>query len=174
MVNLKSYFGEKIFDRKAAYKKPIYLPHIISICLDLMAAVIIVKIFDIKQDYAILKVFGLLFVIVFVKTLLEVPIKKIFYKSYFVGPMASEMNHYLRVIDMNIDEYNSYAYEDYLGWAALNPTLDPDIRVLAGINYGVVVDMMASNPDMETIINYTWAETLLKYKNDYPKKCLSF
>jgi len=63
--------------------------------------------------------------------------------------MANEMKHYLSVFNRDVNLHEVGTYDDFLLEAAFNQTLPADLRVLAGINYGTVVDTMALSPRLE-------------------------
>ncbi len=167
---LASVYGEKIFYRKEAYNKAKYIPFIGGVILDFGLAYAIVEIFQIKWEYAFVKVYGLLFLCELVKPIIAWPIEKLNDKLFLKPAMISEINHYLRVFNVRLNDDNSGAYEDYLLSAALDESQGSKIQVLAAMIYATVVNIITLNPRMDGIYYDAWGEAVSKYFKDNPEK----
>jgi hypothetical protein len=63
--------------------------------------------------------------------------------------MVSEIRHYLKVFGSNVNWDEVGTYDDFLLESAFNETLSTDLRVLAAINYGTIVDAISLSPHFE-------------------------
>lgn len=149
MINLRSFYGDKIFDRKASYANARYIPFLGSLLLDFVLAWVIIRVFRVDWDYAFVKVYGILLLFGLLKYVFTSVVDSLNYRLTVKNAMAIEMKHYLSVFNRNVNWHEVGTYDDYLLEAAFNQALPVDLRVLAGINYGTVVDTMALNPRFE-------------------------
>ncbi|CAB1084345.1 hypothetical protein D1AOALGA4SA_11870 [Olavius algarvensis Delta 1 endosymbiont] len=60
MINLRTIYGNKVFDRKKAYKNSRYALIVNAIIFDIVFTFLFVKIFDVNWDYAYIKVWAIL------------------------------------------------------------------------------------------------------------------
>jgi hypothetical protein len=167
---LAAVYGEKIFYRKEAYKEAKYIPFIGGIILDFGLAYAIVEIFQIKWEYAFVKVYGLLLLYDLVKFIIAWPIDKLNYKLFLKPAIVSEIEHYLRVFNMQLNDDNSGAYEDYLLSAAFDESQGSKMQVLAAMTYGTVVNTITLYPRMDGFYYNAWCEAVSKYIKDNPEK----
>jgi hypothetical protein len=135
-------------------------------------AYIIVKIFGIRWDYAVLKMYGILVLYDIARPVLMWPITKLNYSVFLKRVILSEMNHYLRVFNTTLNDDSTYTYDTYLLEAAFDETEDVKMRVLAAINYGAVVDIMSKEPKMDSIYWRVWCEALSKFTKQNPERVL--
>ena len=149
MINLKAIYGKKIFDRKAAYRNVRYIPFLAGLFLDLATAGTIVWVFDVKWEYAFIKVYGILVIFDVLKYIISSSIDFLNYKLFIKDAMASEIKHYLSVFNSSINWHDIGTYDDFLLEVSFNKTLTDDLRVLAAINYGVVVGTMRLSAQFE-------------------------
>ncbi len=149
MINLRNVYGDKIFDRKASYRNARYIPFMGSLLLDFILAWVITRVFQIDWEYAFIKVYGILLLFGFMKYAFSSMVDGLNYRLAVKDDMAAEMKHYLSVFNRNVNWHDVGTYDDFLLEAAFNQALPTDLRVLAGINYGTVVDTMALSPRFE-------------------------
>ena len=149
MINLRAVYGNKLFDRKASYANARYIPFVAGLLLDMVIALAIICVFDVNWDYAFLKVYGLLFLCGVLKYIFSSLIDTLNYRLIVKDAMASEMKHYLHVLNGNVNWDEVGTYDDFLLEAAFNEALPENLRVLAAINYGTIVDAMALDPNFE-------------------------
>ena len=162
MSNLAAIYGEKIFHRKKAYKKAEYIPLIGSIVIDFALAYGIVEIFEIKWNYAFIKIFGLLLLYRLALQILAWVIDKLNYKLFLRAAMVSEMEHYLRVFNMEMGD-SIGVYEDYLLSVALDESQGSKMQVLAAMLYGGVMSTIENHPKSEGFYFNAWCEAAPKY-----------
>jgi hypothetical protein len=172
MISLAEIYGEKIFYRKKAYKNAKYIPFIAGIIFDFVLAYAIVEIFEIKWNYAFIKVYGLLLLYALVKPIVAWPIDKLNDKLFLKPAIVPEIEHYLRVFNMRLNDDNSGAYEDYLLSAAFDESQASKMQVLAAMTYAGVINIMDLNPSMDGIYYKAWCETVSKYIKDNREKAL--
>jgi hypothetical protein len=170
MTSLAAIYGEKLFYRKKAYKKAKYIPFIAAVIFDFVLAYAIVEIFEIKWNYAFLKVYGLLLLYGLVKPMIAWPIDKLNDKLFLKPAIVSEIEHYLHVFNMQLNDDNSGAYEDYLLSAAFDESQSSKVKVLAAMTYAGVVNIITLNPRMDGIYYNAWCETVSKYIKDNPER----
>lgn len=149
MINLKSIYGNKIFDRKASYKNARYIPFFTGIFLDIVIAWAIVRVFDISWDYAFIKVYAILLLYGILKYIFSSFMGFLNYRFAVKPALASEIKHYINVFKNNVNWNEVGTYDDLLLEAAFDETSSTDMRVLAAINYGTVVDAMSLDPNFE-------------------------
>jgi len=170
MISLAAIYGEKLFYRKKAYKKVKYIPFIASVIFDFVLAYAIVEIFEIKWNYAFIKVYGLLFLYALLRPIIAWPIDRLNYKLFLKPAIVSEIEHYLHVFNMQLNDDNSCAYEDYLLSAAFDESQDTKMRVLAAMTYAAVVNIITLYPRMDGVFYNAWCKTISKYMKDNPEK----
>jgi len=173
MISLVEVYGDKLYNRKEAYKKSKYIPYISAFIWDIVVAIVAVKIFEINWDYAIIKVYGILFIYSLAKPIMTWPLDKLNYKMFLKDALILEMRHYLRVFNITLSEDNMCTYDDYLLSASFNNTLEDKEKVLAAITYAGVVHQMATNPRMDSVYYNAWSDTISEYIKDNPGKALS-
>ena len=149
MINLRAVYGNNIFDRKASYRNARYIPFVASLLLDLMLAWAIVRIFHVDWEYSFVKVYAILLLYGVLKYVFTSMIDAVNYRLAVKNAVAAEMKHYLSVFNRNVNWREVGTYDDFLLEAAFNQALSTDLRVLAGIKYGTVVDTMALSPRFE-------------------------
>ena len=120
-----------------------------SLLFDVILAWVIIHIFRVNWEYAFIKVYGILLLFSILEYAFTAMIDVLNYGFTVKDAMAAEMQHYLSVFNRNVNWDEVATYDDFLLEAAFNQTLPPDLRVLAGINYGTVVDAMALSPRFE-------------------------
>jgi hypothetical protein len=172
MVSLAQVYGNKLFYRKNAYKKATYIPIFSSYILDLVAAFIIVNIFEVKWEYAFLKVCGLLILLDSTKQIAVCAIDKLNYKLYLKKIIKMEVLHYLNVFSLKLNDDNSGCVEDYLLAAAFDKSLDAKMNVLAAMNYSSVVALMSINPKWDGYYYKGWLDVIYKYMEENPDKVI--
>ena len=145
MVNLKAIYGEQIFDRKASYRNGAFIPFVASILIDVIIAWGIVQVFHVSWDYAFIKVYAILFLFGILKYILSYLIDLLNYKLVMKDAFQSEIRHYLRLFGGKVDWNGIATYDDFFLSAAFSKTLSPDLRVLAALNYGTIVGLVASS-----------------------------
>ena len=170
MISLAAIYGEKLFHRKKAYKKTRYFPFIAGVIFDFALAYAIVELFEIKWSYAFIKVYGLLLLYGLLKPIIAWPIDKLNDKLFLKPAIVSEIEHYLRVFNMQLNDDNSSVYEDYLLSAAFDESQGSKMQVLAAMTYAEVVNMITLNPRMDGIYYNAWCETVSKYIKDNSEK----
>ncbi len=149
MINLRNVYGDKIFNRKIAYRKSQYIPFIANLILDAIVAIFIIWIFGINWEYAFLKVFGTLQIYGVLKLIYEFLFDFINYRLFLKKAIASEIRHYLGVFNINLNWNEVDTYDDLLLESAFNEKLPLELRILAGINYGTVIDAMSMSRKYE-------------------------
>jgi len=149
MINRRAIYGNKLFDRKASYKNARYIPFVADVLLDLILAWAIVRVFRVGWDYAFVKVYMILLLYGVLKYIFTSTVDALNYRLAVKNVMTDEMKHYLTVFNRNVNWDEVGTYDDFLLEAAFNETLPIDLRVLAGINYGTVLDAMALSPHFE-------------------------
>ncbi|MCX5886143.1 MAG: hypothetical protein NT096_09580 [Proteobacteria bacterium] len=149
MINLRAMYGNKIFDRKVSYRNAQYIPYIASLSLDIIIAWAIVRIFDVRWDYAFIKVYAILLLYEILKYIFSSSIDFLNYKLTIKSAMSSEIRHYLNLFNNSVNWDEVGTYDDFLLEVAFNETLSTDLRVLAAINYGTIVDAMSLSPHFE-------------------------
>lgn len=149
MINLTAIYGNTIFNRKKSYRVTRYIPLIASLIINTAIAVAIIRIFDVNWDYAFLKVCVLLFLFGITSYSLSFLIDLINYRLTIKDVLSSEIRHYLRVFNTNVNWSEISTYDDFLLEAAFNKALPDNLRVLAAINYGNVADAMSIDPHFE-------------------------
>jgi len=149
MINLRAIYGNKIFDRKASYRNARYIPFVAGLVLDFLIALTIVRVFDVKWNYAFIKVYGVLLLYGGLKYVFSSSIDFLNYRLVIKNAIASEIKHYLRVFKTTVNWDEVGTYDDFLLEAAFNKTLSGELRVLAAINYGTIVDTIALSPHFE-------------------------
>lgn len=162
MVNLKAVYGDLIFS-KDLYKSSKYIPNIAETILYFVLAYAIVEIFNIKGDYAFLKVYGVMFLFGLFKPILAWPIYKLNDKLFFRKAVISEVEHYLHTFNVRLKDDNSTCYEDYLLEAAFDESLDSKMRVLAAMQYMRVMVLMQMAPRMDGFYYNVWREAAPRY-----------
>ena len=145
MVNLKAIYGEQIFDRKASSRSARFIPFLSGILVDLIIAWTIVRVFHVSWDYAVIKVYAILCLFGILKYILSYLIDLLNYKLVMKDAFQSEIRHYLRLFGGKVDWNGIATYDDFLLSAAFSKTLSPDLRVLAALNYGTIVGLVASS-----------------------------
>lgn len=170
MISLAAIYGEKLFYPKRAYKRAKYIPFIAAFIFDLVLAYAIVEIFKIKWNYAFIKVYGLLLLYGLVKPMIAWPINKLNDKLFLKPAIVSEIEHYLHVFNMQVNDDNSSAYEDYLLSAAFDESQGSKMQVLAAMTYAGVVNIITLNPRMDGIYYNAWCDTVSKFMKDNPEK----
>jgi hypothetical protein len=146
MIDLKTIYGNKIFDRKASYRNTRYIPFVANLLLDFFLAWAIVRIFHVDWEYAFIKVYAILLLYGVLKYAITSTVDALNYRLAVKSAMAAEMEHYLSVFNRSVNWHEVGTYDDFLLEAAFNQALTADLRVLAGINYGTIVDTMALSP----------------------------
>jgi hypothetical protein len=149
MINLRGVYGNKIFDRKAAYANARYIPFVSSCLLDIVIALAIIGIFNVHWDYAFLKVYGLLLLCGVLKYIFSALIDVINYRLIIRNSLTFEMKHYLNLFNISVNWDEVATYDDFLLEAAFNKALPDDLRVLSAINYGTIIDLMTLDPHFE-------------------------
>ena len=149
MIDLKATYKNKIFDRKKSFANSRYVPIVGGIVMDIVIAFAIVKIFNVNWEYAYIKVYIILCFYSFLKYIYLLSVDLLNHKLFIKNALTSEIRHYLDVFDTNVNWNEVATYDDYLLDAAFNKALSDDLRVLAAINYGTVIDTMAMNPQFE-------------------------
>lgn len=149
MINLANVYGDKIFDRKKSYKNARYIPFVGSLLLDVILAWVIIRIFRVNWEYAFIKVYGILLLFSILEYAFTAMIDVLNYRFTVKDAIAAEMKHYLPVFNRNVNWHEIGTYDDYLLEAAFSQALPTDLRVLAGINYGTVVQTTALSPRFE-------------------------
>ena len=143
---------------------------IASVIFDLVLAYGIVEIFEIKWNYAFIKVYGLLLLYDLLRPMIAWPIDKLNYKLFLKSAIVSEIEHYLRVFNIQLNDDNSCAYEDYLLSAAFDESQGTKMQVLAAMTYAGVINLITLNPRMGGVYYNAWCETISKYMKDNPEK----
>jgi hypothetical protein len=149
MINLRNVYGNKIFDRKASYRNAPYIPFLGSLLLDIILSWVVIRTFQVDWEYAFIKVYAILLLFGVLKYSFTSMVDSLNYQFTVKDAMAAEMKHYLSVFNQNVDWHEVGTYDDFLLEAAFNQALPTDLRVLAGINYGTVLDTMAVSPRFE-------------------------
>ncbi|MGD0232709.1 MAG: hypothetical protein ABSC19_20545 [Syntrophorhabdales bacterium] len=149
MIDLRAVYGNKLFDRKASYGNARYIPLIVSLALDILITLIILKVFDVSWDYAFVKVYGLLMLYELVKYVSRSMVGFLNYRLVVKHGLASEIRHYLSLFKSNVNWGEVGTYDDFLLEAAFSDTLSADLRALAAINYGNVVGAITLDPHFE-------------------------
>jgi hypothetical protein len=163
MVDLETNYGNNLFSKKV-YKSSKFIPIIASVIIDLIMAILIVAIFGIRQDYAILKVFGLMYLFrLAIRPIAEWPFNKLNIEFFLSKAVTSEIDHYLRVFNTGLTDDNSGCYEDYLLEAAFNESLDCKMRILAAIQYTKFVNLIEIRPKMDRVFLDAWRKVVRKY-----------
>ncbi len=150
MIDLRTVYGNKIFNRKASYKNTRCIPFMANLLLDFILAWAIVYIFHVDWNYGFVKVYAILLLYGVLKYAFTSTVDALNYRLAVKDAMAAEMKHYLSVFDRNVNWHEVGTYDEFLLEAAFNQALPTDLRVLAGINYGTVVDTMALSPRFES------------------------
>jgi len=169
MINLAAMYGDQIFRRKEAYKNAKILTYVFSLIIDLIVAFIIVKVFDIQWEYSILKVYAILIIFGFIKSILSWPIDWLNYILFIKEAMTSEINHYFHVFKILLHDDNSSTYDDYLLSAAFDNSIDKRLNILAAFTYAGIVNKYSTEPRMESMYYRAWikaAEDFIKYNPD--------
>ena len=160
MVNLHSIYGNNLFLKKA-YKSSKYFTMIASVIIDLMMAILIIEIFSIRQDYAVLKVFGLMCLFTLaIRPIVCWPFNKLNIKLFLTKAIFSEIEHYLCVFNTELTADNTGCYDDYLLEAAFNESLDCKMRILASMQYARFVHIIEVNPAMDRVFLTAWHNVL--------------
>lgn len=149
MINLRRVYGNALFDRKVSYRNGRYIPFAASLLLDILIGWAIVRVFDVNWNYAFIKVYAILLLYGILKHIFSSLIDFLNYRLAIKPAMVSEIRHYLKVFGSNVNWDEVGTYDDFLLEAAFNETLSTDLRVLAAINYGTIVDAMSLNPHFE-------------------------
>lgn len=149
MINLRNIYGDKIFDRKAFYRNARNIPFVSSLLLDFILAWVIIRIFHVNWEYAFIKIYGILLLFGALKYAFTSMVDGLNYRLTVKHAIAAEMKHYLSVFNCNVNWDEVGTYDDFLLEAAFNQALPTDLRILAGINYGTVVDVMSLSPRFE-------------------------
>jgi hypothetical protein len=149
MINLKAMYGDKLFEVKKAYRNTQFIPIATGFMIDIFVAWVIVSVFDISWDLAVVKVFLILLLFGILKHIFSRLIGLLNFKLVLKKAMASEMRHYLKVFNKNVFWDRIATYDDFLLGAAYNITLDPEMRVLAGMLYGAKAAEMSITPSLE-------------------------
>ena len=149
MINLRNTFGDEIFNRKESYRNRRYIPFVGSLFLDFILAWVVIRIFHVDWEYALVKVYSILLLFGFLKYVFTSMVDGLNYRFAVKDAMAAEMKHYLSVFNLNVNWDEVGTYDDFLLEAAFNQALSTDLRVLAGINYGTVAEVMSFSPRFE-------------------------
>ncbi|MBI5493281.1 MAG: hypothetical protein HY893_10170 [Deltaproteobacteria bacterium] len=175
MINLKEKYGDKIFNRKKSYRLAGYTGYMAGVVYSLFFALLIVKIFDIEWDYAVLKVFAIMLAFDFFREVMGWPLSRLHYEFFVKPVVAEEMRHYLNVLTsegIKIDNHNSATYDDFLLFSSYAPTLSPDMKVLSAFNYGIVTGLYSVNPSMDGRYYNIWCGVVADYMKRNPDKFL--
>lgn len=163
MVNLEAIYGDKLFSKKP-HKSSKFIPIIADVMIDLITAYFIVEIFGIRQDYAFLKVLGVMYLFGFIiRPIVRWPFGKLNNKLFLSKAVTSEIDHYLRTFNTGLTYSNSGCYEDYLLEAAFNESLDCKMRTLAAMQYANFVTLISLVPIADRIYYNAWLKVVRKY-----------
>jgi len=165
MINLANTYGDNLFRRNTVYKNVGYFGIISNIIVSLIFAYFIVRMFDVQWDYAVFKVWFILFLIDSVKGILSWVFNKINYHVNIKQAVESEIRHYLRVFKSPLNEENSGCIEDYLLEAAFDESLDRKMNILAAMNYTSVVCLMSVDPKWDGYYYKGWLKAAEEYAN---------
>ncbi len=149
MINLQKIYGDRIFNRKAAYRKAQYIPFIYGFMIDMVVAFAIIWFFEIEWNYAFIKVYGILLCYDLLKYIFSSFSDYLNYKLWLRKAIASEIRHYLEIFSGNVNWREIATYDDFLLECTFNENLANDLRVLAAINYGAVANAMLSTQNFE-------------------------
>lgn len=144
MINLMGKYSDRLFNRKKSYRFAGYISYMTGMVYSFVVALLIVNIFDVEWDYAVLKVFAIVFAFDFLREAVRWPFSRLQYEFFAKPVIAEEMIHYLDVFTaegIKLDDHNSATYDDFLLFSSYHPLLSPDMRVLAAINYGTVISL---------------------------------
>jgi hypothetical protein len=167
MISLSEVYGEKIYYPERTLPKAYTLQFILwEVFFNLVIAFVLTKVFDITWDYAVLKVYGLLFAYGLVKPVISWPFEVIYFSVFTRKYLASEMRHYLRVFSIPLNRDNVSTYDDFLLSAAFSSNLDANSRVLAAMQYAGVVNRIAAKPRLEKDYEKAWLDVLVERKNE--------
>jgi len=150
MIILKNIYGNKIFNRKASYRNARYIPFVADLLLDLILAWALVRIFDVGWDYAFVKVYAILLLYGVFNYIFTSMVDALNYRLAIKNVMAEEMKHYLTVFNRNFNWNEVSTYDDFFLEAAFHDTLPTDLRVLAAINYGAVMEINSLSSKFES------------------------
>jgi hypothetical protein len=160
MINLEAIYGEKLFSRKG-YKRTKFIPIIANGIVDLITAYLIVEIFRIRQDYAFIKILGLLYLMaLIINPIIIWPFDKLNNRLFFGQAVKSEVEHYLRTFNIGLYNENSACYDDYLLEAAFNESLDCKMRILAAMQYTKYVNLISIVPKAERVYYHAWEQVV--------------
>ena len=107
MVNLAQYYGDKLFNRNAVYKKSVYLPIAAKITVSVISVYIIIDIFNIQWEYAFLKVCSFLVCLELAKSIAVYIVNKVNYSLFLKKAVDTEVRHYLKVFNVPFNDNNS-------------------------------------------------------------------
>jgi hypothetical protein len=172
MISLAQVYGNNLFYRKDAYRKATIVPLVSGSIISLLAAFVIVKIFDIRWEYAFLKVCGILLLLDFGKQIAACAIDKLNYKLFLQKIIRMEVLHYLNVFNLTLDDDNSGCIEDYLLAASFDKSLDTKMNLLAAMNYSSVVALMSIDSKWDGYYYRAWTDVIDKYMEENPDKII--
>jgi hypothetical protein len=150
MPDLKEIYGDKIFHRKATYRHSKYIPTIANLIPDLFITWAIVKIFDVGWSYAYVKVFLLIQLYGLIGYIYSYLVNLTNYLLFVKKSLAAEIKHYVHLFGGHVNWRSVATYEDLFYEAAFSKTLSPEMRVLGGINYGVISEASSSDRRLES------------------------
>jgi hypothetical protein len=163
MVNLKAIYGEKLFSRKG-YKREKFIPIIANVIVVLITAYLIVEVFRIRQDYALIKLLGLIYLMsLIINPIITWPFDRLNNRLFFGKAVYSEIEHYFCTLNTRLYNENDACYEDYLLEAAFNESLDCKMRILAAMQYAKYVAFISIVPKAERVYYHAWEQVVQKY-----------
>jgi hypothetical protein len=167
MISLSEIYGDKIYYPKKTLPKAYIIQFILwDVFFNLLIAFAITEVFDITWDYAVLKVYSLLFAYGLLKPAISWPFELIYFYVFTRKYLASEMRHFLNVFSIPLGRDNVNTYDDFLLSAAFSSNLDANSRVLAAIQYAGVVNRIAAKPRLEKDYEKAWLDVLVERKNE--------
>jgi hypothetical protein len=173
MINLAEHYGDKIFNRKLAYRKAEITGYISAGLVDIVIVIGIIKVFNINWEYAFIKVYGLKIIYDILKPVFTWPIYKFNEKYVLRKLFKQEINHYLQTYKVPLHEDNTGTYSDFFLYASFNEYLSIDDRVLAAINYGVIVGAASTTPRIGSIIDNAWDEAVPEIIKTNPERYIN-
>ena len=165
MIHLINLYGNKIFNRKKAYKNSRYAPILETIIYDLIFTFLFIEAFEVNWEYAFFKVWMILSVFSILKYAISSPVEFLTFNIFMKNCVISDMKHHLKLFKSKVNWDEIATYDQFLFDAAFNNSLSDDSKVLAAMNWGVITGLFQANSRFEDRCYWLFQKVAPDYYN---------
>jgi len=167
IVNLKSIYGQQLFDRNKAYGNPFYFNLFANLLVGGLLAWVLVEVTEVMWEFALIKMFLLLELLFVLRYIVIALISYAYYKAVSRRMLAQEMRHYLNLFIGHVEWDDIGWYDSLFLAAAFSDTLEDKLKILAAISYGNITATTSLVPQLDDRLYDVYGEVIEDYRSQY-------